>query len=264
MKIKGSLWTTRVSIGPVDPWWQKKRPRACRRDITHGCSSRGERSCRDHGVAGSIPALPVVACRSVLEQDAEPPVDPWVLHCIWGMWCNVCKTINVDMIIKWWKKWKKDDINMNTIICVVVYVISVIFLNMNMIITYWKTFLKDYFNMNATIYVVVVCLILYCLLLCYCFMFVIVLCLLWSIKGLQMQISCIATIWYGASNANIYVLIVHCMFQIKIIIHFKNIYIYIWHKIRSKWLIHRIVSFCNIFICYINIRGGHVNELILR
>jgi len=31
-------------------------------------------------------------------------------------------------------------------------------------------------------------------------MFVIVLCLLWSLKGLEMHINCVATIWYGASN----------------------------------------------------------------
>jgi len=35
-------------------------------------------------------------------------------------------------------------------------------------------------------------------------LFVIVLCLLWSVEGLHMHISCIATIWYRASHGDIY------------------------------------------------------------
>jgi len=45
-------------------------------------------------------------------------------------------------------------------------------------------------------FVVVLCLFLFYF--SNCFMFVIVLCLLWSVKGLQMQISCIAKIWYSS------------------------------------------------------------------
>jgi len=68
------------------------------------------------------------------------------------------------------------------------------------------------FCVLLTTYTVVVCFILYCLLVfyvCYCFIFVIVSCLLWSVKGLHMQISCIATIWSKASNGDIYVLTLH-------------------------------------------------------
>jgi len=43
-------------------------------------------------------------------------------------------------------------------------------------------------------------------------MFIIVLCLLWSVTGLQMQMSCVATIWFSASKWDICVLTVYSPF----------------------------------------------------
>jgi len=54
------------------------------------------------------------------------------------------------------------------------------------------------------LFVIVLCLLL--------FMFMIVLCLLWSVKVLQMLISCIATICSRASNDAVYVLTAHGAF----------------------------------------------------
>jgi len=53
---------------------------------------------------------------------------------------------------------------------------------------------------HPVLFVIVLCLLLFYVYYC--------LCLLWSVKGLQMQISCVATIWSRASNGDIYVLTV--------------------------------------------------------
>jgi len=75
---------------------------------------------------------------------------------------------------------------------------------------------------------------------CYCFMFVIayVLYLLWSVKGLQMLMSCVATLWYKASNG--YVLTVHGPFLNKD--HNYNIFIFKC-RIGSRRLCHVTPNF---------------------
>jgi len=93
------------------------------------------------------------------------------------------------------------------------------------------------FRVLPTTYTVVVsypglCGIVLCLLLfyvCYCFIFIFVLCLFWSVKGLQMLISCEATIWCRASNSDIYILTLNGPFYIKIII------IYIFFRKLEFW-----------------------------
>jgi len=64
-------------------------------------------------------------------------------------------------------------------------------------ITYFYLYVLVTFNVLWLRIVCIVCSSyhIYCCSASYPVLFVIVLCLLWSVKGRQMQISCIATIW---------------------------------------------------------------------